>query len=215
MTTENTATSNEAVKPKKAAPVITTVTMNDGKVVEFVGKRKMLKSSWVDETTGKLYSRFDFINGETRTFEIPQRHVAKAATHGWEQKFGDEVAGETEVDDMVEAIDNLAGRLVDDPQGSWNQPREAGDSFSGASFVIRGMCQVTGKSKDEIKSYLEKKLAEGNSGTNDKGEPNKLTRQGLYKIIRGSKKYGETIAKLEAEKQAKTKGPDVDLDDLE
>jgi hypothetical protein len=214
MNAETAETTVDTKKAKKET-IITTVTMTDGTVVEFAGKRKMLKSGYKDDSSGELGIRLDFINGEVRKFPIPAKHLEKAATHGWEQKFGDEVSGESDVDDMVETIDALADRLVYDPAGEWNQPREAGDSFSGASLVIKGMCLVSGKNKDEIKSYLEKKLAEANSGTNEKGEANKLSRQGLYKLIRGSAKYGKTIAELEAEKNSKVKGPEVNFDDIE
>lgn len=192
----------ETTVAKKAPTPVTTVTMTDGKVVEFAGKRKMLKSSG-RTPDGGLAIRLDFVNGETRTYPLQPSLIDKFACHGGEQKFGDETAGLESVDDMVAAIDALAERLA---AGEWNAKREAGDSFSGAGIVVKAMCKVTGKSVEEIKAYLEAKLAAANAV-----EGQKLSRQALYKAIRASDKFGPTIAAMEAD--SASKGPEVSFDD--
>lgn len=193
----------EVTTSKKAATPMQTVTMTDGRIVEFAGKRKMLKSSG-KTPDGGLAIRLDFVNGETRTYPIQSDFVEKFACHGAEQKYGDETAGLESVDDMVAAIDSLAERLA---TGEWNVKREAGDSFSGAGVVVKAMCKVTGKSVEEIKAYLEAKLAAANAV-----EGQKLSRQALYKAIRASDKFGPTIAAMEAE--VASKGPDVTFGDI-
>jgi hypothetical protein len=211
MTTENTAVAEES-KAKKEKAVVTQVVMNDGtgRVAEFAGKRRMLKFSGKGPD-GKLYTRIDFINGETRTFELVPALIEKAALHGFEQKLGDEVAGETNIDDMVSAIDSLGARLQEakGPE-SWNQPREPGDSFSGSHVIVKAICEVSGKTKDEVIAWIDKKLS--TPAKNEKGEEVKVTRQALYKALRGSKQYGPTIAKMESEKSKKD--VDVAVDDL-
>lgn len=193
-----------AVETKAKKTEYTSVAMTDGRIVEFAGKRKMLKSSGKGPD-GNLYVRLDFVNGETRTYLIPSEDIEKYACHGAEQKYGDETAGESDVDDMIACVDALATRLQNH---EWTVKREAGDGFSGAGVVIKAMCKVTGKSVDEIRAYLEKKLAEVNAGH----EKAVLTRQGLYKSIRASDKFGPTIAELEAAKASKA--PQVSFEDM-
>ena len=50
---------------------IETVKMDDGRIVDFPGKRQILKSSVIDEQSGTVAVRLDFRNGETRLFTIP------------------------------------------------------------------------------------------------------------------------------------------------
>jgi hypothetical protein len=211
---EETGEGNTAVveAPKttttaKPDRVVTTVTMKDGsgRVVEFAGKRRMVKTSGTID--GQLGTRIDFINGESRFYPLPATLLEKAALHGWEQKFGDEVAGEKDVDDMVEAMDDLGKRLCDaSGPDAWNSAREAGDGFSGASLILKAMCEVSGKTKEEVKASIEAKLAT----TNPDGS--KVSRQALYTALKKSEKYGPTYQRLEAEKAAK--GPQVEVGDL-
>ena len=51
----------------KTETQVETVTMTDGRVVDFAGKRKLLKESSVN-ADGKVQVRLDFRNGETRLF---------------------------------------------------------------------------------------------------------------------------------------------------
>lgn len=126
-----------------------TVNMDDGRLVDFAGKRKLLKSSSID-SDGTIRVRLDFRNGETRTFTCPSALVAKAAAHGLEQKLGDETAGLDNVEDMVLAIDELMPRLE---VGDWNAKREA-NGMAGTSTLLRALVEHTGKTREQIKGYL-------------------------------------------------------------
>ena len=181
-------------KAPRAKAEVEQVTMTDGRTVGFAGKRKMVK-----ETLEKGV-RFDFRNGETRTFTIPDSLMTRLAVHGAAQKIGDETAGVEDVEDMVVGVDEIISRLS---AGEWGAQRaSAGDSFSGASVVIRAICEATGKSVADVKAFLQKKLD---------GDP-KLTRAALYNSFRNpSSKTGQIIERLEREKRSKTA---VDADAL-
>lgn len=180
-----------AEKAPAKAREVETVTMTDGRTVDFAGKRKMIKDTFVED--GKASVRFDFRNGETRTFHVHPDHMAQHAAHGAAQKIGDETAGENDVDDMVIAVDAMIERLN---KGEWHARRaSAGDSFSGASVVIKALCEVTGKSPEEIKTFLDGKLAATEG----------LTRRALYSSFRNpASKTGQVIARLELEKNSKS-----------
>jgi hypothetical protein len=130
----------------------TVVKMTDGRSVTFVGKKRLLKDSFVDEA-GKVSVRLDFVNGETRTFVCPDSLIAKAAGHGLEQKLGDQIAGEDDVDDAVLAIDKLISKLE---IGEWNSPREAG-GMSGTSVLLQALVRLSGKSKEDMMAFLKDK----------------------------------------------------------
>lgn len=178
---------------KKPKAEVEQVTMTDGRVVGFAGKRKMVKET-LDNGV-----RFDFRNGETRTFNIPEGLLTRLAVHGAAQKIGDETAGVEDVEDMVVGVDEIISRLS---RGEWGVTRQAGDSFSGASVVIRAICEATGKSVADVKAFLQKKL----------DSDSKLTRAALYNSFRNpSSKTGQIIERLEREKRSKTA---VDADAL-
>lgn len=186
---------------KKAPTEVEQVTMSDGRVVGFAGKRKLIKETSIEG--GQASVRFDFRNGESRTFVVPQELLPQFAAHGASQKIGDETAGEESVDDMVIAVETIIDRLN---KGEWGVTRKAGDSFSGASVVIRAICEVTGKSVGDIKDFLQAKL----DAAEAKGE--KLTRAALYASFRNpASKTGQVIERLEREKKSKTA---VNADDL-
>jgi hypothetical protein len=131
------------------------VKMSDGREVEFVGKRKMVKETIIEGTNVSV--RLDFRNGETRTFKIPDTLLLKSAGHGMEQKLGDETAGEEDVDDMVAAVDDLIGRLE---KGEWKTQREGG-GFSGASLLVKALMEVTQKDKATVQNFLKAKVDAG------------------------------------------------------
>ena len=183
----------------KTATEITKVTMSDGREVEFVGKRKMNKDRLAVE--GGIAVRFDLRNGYTRTFTVHSSPLLNDfAAHGAAQKIGDEASGEEDVDDMQVAIDTIMNRLE---AGEWGKQRGASDGFSGAGLVVKALCEVTGKSVDDIKAYLEKKLA---------SDP-KLTRRDLYASFKNpNSPTGKVIMRLENEKRAKASAVDVDAE---
>lgn len=188
-----------AAKPKA---VVEKVKMTDGREVDFAGKRKMLKTVVIDREKNTVSVRFDFRNGETRSFQVPSTLALDCAGHGASQKIGDETAGEDDIDDMVIAVDAIIHRLL---AGDWSAEREAGDGFSGASVVIKAIVEVSGKSVDDVKAFLDKKLAD------DKSRGGKLTRAALYASFRNpTSKTGQVIERLEREKKSKNNAVDAD-----
>lgn len=169
---------------------VTTVKMEDGRSVDFAGKREMLKESFVD-ANGKIGVRLDFRNGKTLTYVIPESLVAKFAAHGAEQKLGDETAGLKDVDDKVLAVEQLMARLTG-PEG-WNVARDS-SGLAGTSVLARALVEHTGKSMEQIKEFLSTKS------------------QAEKVALRGNPKIKPIIDRIEAEKASK--GPKVDTDAL-
>lgn len=166
--------------------VIETVKMTDGRLTDFPGKRKMSKDSWV-ESDGTIKVRFDFRNGETRTFTLRSDMVAKFAAHGAEQKLGDEAAGIEDIDDIVLAIDELIERLNG---GEWGVKRES-SGFAGTSILLRAIVEVTGKSVEAVRAYLKEKTP-----------AQKLA-------LREAAMFAPVVKRLEAEKAAKKPAVDT------
>ena len=180
-------------KPVKKEPTINTVTLTDGRIVDFVGKRKLLKASEVTPD-GKIQTTLDFVNGETRTFTIPDAMLAKFASHGAEQKLGDEIAGVDDIEDAVMAIDDLIDRLYN---GEWGVARDK-SGLAGASILMRALVESTGKTAEEIKKFLSDKTAAQKAA------------------LRTNPKIKPIVDRLEAEKAAKSakKADAVDTDAL-
>lgn len=136
------------------APTKTPITMTDGRTVEFTTKQKLAKDSTVNED-GSVSTRLDFRNGETRTFSIAAANplFARFAAHGIEQKLGDAIAGEPDLDDAVLSVDDLITRLN---AGEWNVGRAGGGGgFSGASVLFRALCELKGADTDEAKQKIK------------------------------------------------------------
>jgi hypothetical protein len=172
---------------------IESVKMDDGTVVDFPGKRQLLKTSKIDKETGTVTVRLDFRNGEVRTFTIPAALLLDFAAHGAEQKLGDEIAGlkdpsgaEASLEDKILTIDDLMERLN---KGEWNQRRE-GNGMAGASVLIRALCELRGKTVAEVKEFLAPKT-----------HAEKLA-------LREVPSVKEIIVRLEAEKASKR--PQID-----
>ena len=177
--------------------VIRTVKMEDGRIVEFTGKKRLIKTSNVEDLTVRL----DWENGQTRTFEIPEKLVFKSACHGMEQKLGDEIAGAkntdgspVETDDLVLAVDELIERLMTEGLEGWTTKREA-SGIAGTSVLLRAIVEVTKKPIESIRAYLKKKT-----------QADKMQ-------LRASPRFKAVVERLEAEKAAK--GPKVDTKALE
>ena len=163
------------------------VTMSDGRTVEFNKKQKLVKTSDAEAQTVRL----DFVNGETRLFKLPEDMLVRFALHGAEQKLGDAIAGETDINDAVISVDDLLTRLNN---GEWNIQRAAG-SFSGTSILIQALVEASGKSVDDIKAYLS-----------NKSQAEKLA-------LRRSNQLKPIIERLEADKASKSKNA-VDTESL-
>lgn len=181
---------------------VRTVALTDGRVVEFAGKRQLLKTSTID-SEGRVAVTLDFSNGETRQFVVPDSLRDKFIAHGAEQKLGDATAGLKSVDEMVSAVDSLIARLAG---GEWNVRRESAGGFSGAGVVVKALAKVKGKSIAEVNAWVEATITE-------KG----CTRQALYANLRQHPALKPVIAELEAEAAEKA-GKAVDaialLDDF-
>ena len=145
----------ETAKKPAAEPV--TVTMNDGRQVEFPHKRKVSKESFITELDGVVYvqTRLDFRNGESRLFTIPDDLLRKFAAHGAEQKLGDAMSGLTNVEDGILAVDDLIDQLY---QGNWNTPRAASE-MAGASILVRALVELKGQPVEKVKDFVKAKSA--------------------------------------------------------
>lgn len=171
----------------KTETQVETVTMTDGRVVDFAGKRKLLKESSVN-ADGKVQVRLDFRNGETRLFTLPDNLLAKFAAHGAEQKLGDEIAGLTDVEDCVLVVDELIDRLYN---SEWSIKREA-NGMAGTSVLVRALVEHTGKTVEQIKQFL--------SG---KSQAEKVA-------LRNNPKIKPIVERIEAEKASKKANVDTD-----
>lgn len=166
------------------------VTMEDGSTVEFNKKQKLVKTSTIGED-GSVSLRLDFRNGAVRNFSVRPDMLAQFAAHGAEQKLGDAIAGENDIDDAVLSVDDLIGRLNN---GEWTATR-AGGGFSGTSILMRALVEASGKSNEEVKAFLSNKT-----------QAEKLA-------LRRSDKLRPIIERLEADKAANSKSQ-VDTDAL-
>lgn len=175
----------------KAEVVIETVTMEDGRVVDFPGKRKILKESTVDGE-GRVTVRLDFRNGAVRDYTIGSEMVAKFAAHGAEQKLGDETAGIEDLDDAVLAVEELIDRLN---RGEWNVKRESG-GMAGTSVLAKALAMATGKTAEEVRQFLS---------TKDQKEK---------VALRNNPRIKPFVEQIEAEKAARSKGGEVDTEAL-
>lgn len=205
----------EGAKTAKPKTEVTSVTMKDGRVVGFAGKRKMVKDYEIDANSNVVTAVIDFVNGETVRLSVDPTIqttgddgvplLLQAAGHGLVQKLGDEAASEKDVDDAYLAISDLAERLA---RGEWGVQREAG-GFSGASVVLQAILEAKRESVpeftiDQVKAGLQKIL--DNDKAKAEGENRKpMTRQALYQSFRNpTTKVGKIVKRLEEEKAAKS-----------
>jgi hypothetical protein len=124
------------------------ITMTDGRIVEFTGKRKLLKEAVTDEKG--IGVRLDFVNGQTRMFYLSVEMIERFAIHGAEQKLGDEIAGVDDIEDCVLAVDDLIDRLYN---LEWSAKRDA-SAMAGASILAKALVQTSGKTIDEVRAFL-------------------------------------------------------------
>lgn len=156
-----------AATTKKKETEIESVKMTDGRIVDFAGKKKMLKDGFKLDS-GELAIRIDFRNGETRTYPINPALLEQFATHGAEQKYGDYLAGAKDdagnpidVDDMVLELDELHEQLY--VKAEWGVKRDA-SGMAGTSILIRALAEFKGETiaqaKERVKplSHKEKML---------------------------------------------------------
>lgn len=146
------------VQAEAKATAATKVTMDDGREVEFKGKRRLLKDVTISDDGFDIEARFDVVNGETRTFKIAANKplFARLAAHGLLQKVGDEVAGLEDPEDMVLALDEIIDRLG---RGEWGVERAKGEKsgMAGLSVLAKALVEVSGKTPEAIKDFLASK----------------------------------------------------------
>ena len=135
---------------KTPAEAPRSIPMLDGTVVDFPGKRRLQKTSWVTPD-GLLKVRLDFENSEFRVLTLRPDMLATYALHGAEQKLGDEISGVEDIDDCVESIDQLMTRL---DAGDWTKEKAAGSGMAGASILARALVIVTGQPIVVVRGYL-------------------------------------------------------------
>ena len=184
---------------KKSKTPVLTVRMEDGREVDFAGKRDLVKNYEVDEANATVNVTLDFRNGQTRRFQPPPSLLLTFAGHGAIQKLGDELADPklTDIDDKVAAIDALIEQLL---AGQWSARRE-GDGFAGTSVLLKSLVELTRKESESdaeavarVKAFLK-----------GKSQNEKLA-------LRNSPKIKPIVERIEAEKAAK--GASVDTDSL-
>ena len=168
----------------------TQVQAQDGKTYEFSARSKVKKDSYI-APDGSIVTKFVFRNGQVREATLPRDSnlFAKAAAHGMDQKYGDEFAGLDDVEDCIEAFDNLAARIG---RGEWSEKRVS-DGMAGTSLLVRALAEVSGATVDQIKAKLS---------AIDPKQKQALARQ---------TKVAAVISRLKAERDAK-KGKVEDAD---
>jgi hypothetical protein len=164
----------------KTPTEVRTVSMDDGRTVEFSGKKRLDKTVIIEGDTVKV--RLDFVNGETRTFTVPPSLLLQCAGHGASQKLGDEISDITDLEDAIEAIDQLMARLE---AGEWRVAREGGSSMAGASILAKALVEVTGQPIAVVRGYL--------ASLDNKTKA----------ALRASAEVGPTVQRLEQEKAAR------------
>lgn len=173
----------------------TMVKMTDGREVGFGKRQRLVRNSTVTDN-GTVTTVLDFVNGQTRTFSVSPTdpNYGRFVATGVETKLGDQIGNEKDIDDAVEAVDDLIARLQ---KGEWYVGRAPG-SFSGASILAKALIEASGKTAEEIKTYL---------ASRSHAEKLALRQAPAIKAI---------IERLEAEKAAngKTEKPSVDTSAL-
>jgi hypothetical protein len=173
---------------------VETVKMEDGRQVDFAGKKQILKS-YGTNGSGTVYGRFDFRNGKSLEIVLPPELVQQAAGHGLVQKGGDSAAGAKDLDDAFEAISQVKENIE---KGDWNA-RVEGSGFSGISVLAKALVEhyassATPKSIEQVRAFLKTKTP-----------ADKIA-------LRNSKKLRPIVERIEAEKA--TKGSKVDAEAL-
>lgn len=158
----------------------TVVSMTDGRLVTFTGRKRLDKTLITEPSPGV---RLDFLNGETRTFLVPAELLNHAAAHGVSQKLGDEISDITDIEDAIEAVDQLMARLA---KGEWRAKAEGGaGGMAGASILAKALVKVTGQPIAVVREYL--------SSLDNRTKA----------ALRASAEVGPTVQRLEAEKAAR------------
>lgn len=179
---------------------VETITMDDGTLVEFGGKRQMLKSAetvtvknpdGTETETARL--RFDFRTGRSSFYTISTELMLRMAIHGASQKIGDSAAACKDVNDMQLAVDTMIDQLNN---GKWESARKSGPTAGGSLLFLAIQRAFPGKTSEAIRAWLE------NCSTAQRGE---LTRHPKIK---------DHFEAVQAERAARKPKPAVDVSAL-
>lgn len=118
----------------------------------FGERQKVKKESYIKDDS--IVIRFVFRNGTVRehVFPLTSPLLHRAAMHGLDQKFGDELAGLYDVEDCIEAFDELSQRIS---QGEWSERRQS-TGLSGTSLLAQALSEVGNMPIDVVKGRLAK-----------------------------------------------------------
>lgn len=166
---------------------VETVQMEDGRSIDFAGKKQILKHYETLES-GRVQARLDFRNGKVVTIILPESLEKTAAGHGLVQKAGDATAGSKDLDDAVEAVLAVKENIE---KGDWNA-RVEGSGFAGISVLAKALVEATGKSPEQVKEFLKQKTP-----------ADKIA-------LRNSSRLRPIIERLEAEKATKSSKVNAD-----
>lgn len=138
-------------EPQAAATPREAITYGN-QTYEFAARDKVKKLSEVRED-GAVVIKFLFRNGEAREAIFAPGHpvLGRAAQHGLDQKLGDDFAGVADIEDCIEAFEQMAERLQ---AGEWTAPAAAG-SASGVSLLAAALMELTGKTKEQVRDALK------------------------------------------------------------
>lgn len=173
--------------PTPALPAAS-ITMTDGRTVEFPAKRRIVKEAlWGGGQVPAV--RLDFRNGQTRFYEpsIPPtlgELTLRLVLHG-AMELLDSAA--EEVEDQVEGVEARIARLQ---RGEW-PARGNGDDMAGASVLLRALVERTGKPVETVRTFLQ----------------GKTLKQKLE--LRKDASVAPIVERLEAARRAKTTGVDT------
>lgn len=143
-----------------------------------------------------------FSNGKVLTvdtLELSDTIRQEALIHGIKQKIGDAAAiarntttgASASINDKFEAMAEVVERITS-PDGTWNKVREGG-AGAGNTLLQKALMEMTGKTRDEITAFLEKKTKEEKAA------------------LRNNPKVAAIIVKLQAQKAANSA---IDTDEL-
>lgn len=170
------ATAKEKIPPE-------VVKMEDGKVLEFAGKKRVMQEVIKADESG-IVVKANFRNGRVVITELAPGLLYQAAAHGVKQKQGDEIANEKDLDDAILAYEELRDRLQ---KGEWNATMDAANSMAGTSSLLKAIVEVTGKSVAVVKEFLKGK-------TRDQKD-----------ALKGAPRFAAVFQRIESEKKSKQK----------
>lgn len=145
------------VAAKKKEVVQTPVKMKDGRVVDFPGETKALKSFAFDPNTGAVTGRIDFFSGDTVAVNYTDSALlGMAAAHGIGQKLGDSYAAIKDPAEAYQTCATLAERLAKDGAAGWGrQPGSGGGSGGSLGLLVAACMEATGAAAEQVRAYLD------------------------------------------------------------